>query len=114
MYFYDLLIEPVTWEDRGEWKCEFPDADIQSTIGRLNVDIPLTGISFSINDREYTNSNRGAPLVVDEGDDLTIWCKTSESFPSPKGLEIWVGNEKKETKIQTHTKSDGMAFVRGI
>ena len=109
-----MLIEPVTWADRGEWKCEFPDADIQSSPGKLNVDIPLTGVSFSSNGREYTNSTRGAPLVIDEGDDLTIWCRTSETFPSPKGLEIWIENEKlKNVQIQTHTKSDGMAQMSG-
>jgi len=114
VYFYDLLIEPVTWADRGEWKCEFPDADIQSSPGKLNVDIPLTGVSFSSNGREYTNSTRGAPLVIDEGDDLTIWCRTSETFPSPKGLEIWIDNEKlKNVQIQTHTKSDGLAQMSG-
>ena len=53
-------------------------------------------------------------MVIDEGDDLTIWCRTSETFPSPKGLEIWIENEKlKNVQIQTHTKSDGMAQMSG-
>lgn len=115
VYFYDLLIEPVTWADRGEWKCEFPDADDESSSGELIVDIPLTGVSFSSNNREYTNSTRGAPLVIDEGDDLEIWCRTSETFPSPKGLEIWIEDEKlKNVQIQTHTKSDKMAQMTGM
>ena len=54
-------------------------------------------------------------MVIDEGDDLTIWCRTSETFPSPKGLEIWIENEKlKNVQIQTHTKSDGMAQMSGM
>ena len=114
VYEYDLVIGPVTWEDRGEWKCGLPDEGLQSSVGKLEINIPLDKISLGTSPHKYLNP--GTPLVVDEGDSISIWCRTSPTYPPPNALRITVGDKiysKNEIKTQIKKAQNGQAELIG-
>ena len=115
VYEYDLAIEPVTWADRGEWKCGLPILGEQSSIGKLEVNIPLKSMSISAGGRpNVSNQGHEETIVVDEEDDLTIWCRTGFAYPAPDSIEIYIDDRKQNrVEIQTQTSADGLSMMTG-
>ena len=117
VYAYDLTIKPVKWEDRGEWKCgvENQNGVSQSSLGQLTVNIPLQSVAISSGGRpNVSNEGYEDTIVVDEHDDLTIWCRTGFAFPAPDNLEIFIDNAKQtKVDIQTHTAQNGLSQMTG-
>ena len=115
VYAYDLTINPVKWDDRGEWKCGIPDHSVQSSVGQLEVNIPLSSVAITSGGRpNVSNQGHEETIVVDEDDDLTIWCRTGFAYPAPDNLEIYIDNERQQkVEIQTHTAQNGLSRMTG-
>ena len=115
VYAYDLTIKPVKWDDRGEWKCGIPDHSVQSSVGELDVSIPLSSVAITSGGRpNVSNQGHEETIVVDEGDDLTIWCRTGFAYPAPDNLEIYIDNQRQQkVEIQTHTAQNGLSRMTG-
>ena len=79
------------------------------------MNIPLQSVAISSGGRpNVSNGGHEDTIVVDEHDDLTIWCRTGFAYPAPDNLEIYIDNEKQsKVEIQTHTAQNGLSRMTG-